>query len=148
MAEHLSQSEADALMAIEKHAVLGVTYRFPAKGERLSIPLLAADEKESFHVDINRRSLALYKCTFNGRARGNLILARLDLNGSPHRNPDGVEINCPHLHLYREGFGDKWAFPLPDGVFSDLANLTTVCQDFLIYFKVVSPPQIISDLLT
>lgn len=148
MAEHLSQSEADALMSIEKHAVLGVTYRFPAKGERLSIPLLAADEKENFHVDINRRSLALYKCTFNGRARGNLILARLDLNGSPHRNPDGVEINCPHLHLYREGFGDKWAFPLPDGVFSDLANLTTVCQDFLIYFKVVSPPQIISDLLT
>ncbi len=147
MAEHLSQSEADALMGMEKHAEVGATYRFPAKGERLSIPLLSADEKENFNVDVNRRSIALYKCTFNGRARGNVILARLDLNGSPHRNPNGEEIDCPHLHLYREGYGDKWAYSLPDGVFSDLANLKAVCQDFLTYFNVISPPQITSDLL-
>ncbi|MGO4440833.1 DUF6978 family protein [Rhizobium sp. RAF56] len=148
MAEYLSQSEANALLEMEKHAEAGASYRFPAKGERLSIPLLSADEKENFHVDVNRRSIALYKCTFNGRTRGNVILARLDLNGSPHRNPDGEEIDCPHLHLYREGHGDKWAYSLPDGVFSDLANLKAVCQDFLTYFRVVSQPQITSDLLT
>lgn len=147
MAEHLSQSEADALLGMGKHAEAGTTYHFPAKGERLSIPLLSADEKENFNVDVNRRSIALYKCTFNGRARGNVILARLDLNGAPHRNPDGEEIDCPHLHLYREGYGDKWAYPLPDGAFSDLANLKAVCQDFLTYFKVVSPPEITWDLL-
>ena len=94
MAEYLSQSEANALLEMEKHAEAGASYRFPAKGERLSIPLLSADEKENFHVDVNRRSIALYKCTFNGRTRGNVILARLDLNGSPHRNPDGEEIDC------------------------------------------------------
>ncbi|HEY7442131.1 MAG TPA: hypothetical protein VH701_06920 [Vicinamibacterales bacterium] len=27
--------------------------------------------------------------------------------GAPHRNPDDEEIPCPHLHLYREGYGDS-----------------------------------------
>jgi hypothetical protein len=36
-----------------------------------------------------------------------VVLVRLDLGGAPHRNPFDEEIGVPHLHLYREGFGDK-----------------------------------------
>lgn len=146
--ETLTQAEADELLAMPKNSEVRQTYRFPAKGERLSIPLLSVDEREAFHVDVNRRSIALYKCTFNGRARGNIILARLDLNGSPHRNPDGEEIDCPHLHLYREGYGDKWAYPVPVERFRNLSDLAVVCQDFMVFFNVVTPPTIALDLLS
>ncbi|WP_186393199.1 MULTISPECIES: hypothetical protein [unclassified Pannonibacter] len=146
--ESLTQDEADELLNMHKRTEVGSTYRFPAKGERLSIPLHSLDEREAFHVDVNRRSIALYKCTFNGRARGNIMLARLDLNGAPHRNPDGQEIGCPHLHLYREGYGDKWAFPIPSESFSDLSDLAEVLRDFMVYFKVIIPPTIALDLLS
>ncbi|MFW9280162.1 DUF6978 family protein [Glaesserella parasuis] len=26
-------------------------------------------------------------------------MVRLDIEGPPHRNPDGEEIICPHIHL-------------------------------------------------
>jgi hypothetical protein len=36
---------------------------------------------------------------------------RLDLDGPPHRNPDDQEIPCPHLHIYRAGYGDSGPSP-------------------------------------
>lgn len=44
--------------------------------------------------------------TFMLRARQIYSFARLDFN-SPHRNSDGLEMGVPHLHLYKEGYGDK-----------------------------------------
>ena len=61
------------------------------------------------------------------------ILVRLDVDGPPHENPDGSEVPCPHLHVYKERFGDKWAHALPPGVFSDTSNLTKTFLDFLGY---------------
>ncbi|KJU85379.1 prophage protein [Candidatus Magnetobacterium bavaricum] len=40
-----------------------------------------------------------------------IILLRLCFGGHPHRNPDDTEISSPHLHRYREGYADKWAYP-------------------------------------
>jgi Family of unknown function (DUF6978) len=51
--------------------------------------------------------------------RGVAIPARLDFRGAPHRNPDDEEIPCPHLHLYRESYGDRSLMPLPAEQFSD-----------------------------
>lgn len=146
--EALTQEEAEELFGMPKSAAAVHALSFPAKGERLSIALHSLDERENFHVDVNRRSIALYKCTYNGRARGNIILARLDLNGAPHRNPDGEEIECPHLHLYREGYGDKWAYPVPADRFPDLSDLAQVYKDFMVFFNVVAPPAILLDLLS
>jgi hypothetical protein len=145
--DNLLQAEADGLLAMDKVRTSDTVHAFPALGECLSVVLASSDDREQFHVDINRSRLVLNKCTFNGRARTTIVLARLDLNGAPHRNPDGEEIGCPHLHLYREGFGDKWAYPVP-GAFSDLSDLRRVCSDFLAYFNVTRPPIIARDLLT
>jgi hypothetical protein len=49
---------------------------------------------------------------------------RLDLDGPPHRNPDDEEIPWPHLHVYREGYGDKWASP------ARLKNIRTAQTSF------------------
>ncbi|MER3497987.1 MAG: hypothetical protein C4308_04815 [Chitinophagaceae bacterium] len=35
-------------------------------------------------------------------------------NGGRHTNPDGVLFEGPHVHLYREGYNDKFAFPVSE----------------------------------
>ena len=64
-------------------------------------------------LDIARGRINLKKATYQNRARRVVILARLDLGGPPHENPDGEEISFPHLHTYRAGYADKWAVPAP-----------------------------------
>jgi hypothetical protein len=76
------------------------------------------------------------------------VLVRLDFGGSPHRNPDGEEITCPHLHVYQEGFGDKWAVPIPQDKFSDCGNLRQTLDEFMRYCNIVIPPSIQWELFT
>jgi hypothetical protein len=33
------------------------------------------------------------------------------------------EIACPHLHIYRAGYGDKWAVPAPADKYPDVQDL-------------------------
>jgi hypothetical protein len=109
----LTQKEADRLLKIEKCCIDPTPYQFPIKGQTLRIPLRSKLGNEEFSLDLYRGMIAMGKHMFQTRARKTVILARLDLGGPPHRNPDGEEIDCPHLHLYREGYDDKWAYPLP-----------------------------------
>ncbi len=74
-----------------------------------------------------------------------VVLVRLDFGGAPHSNPDGVEMGSPHLHLYREGYGDKWAVPVPGDRFADRWRLL---DDFMRYCNVVEPPVIRRGLFT
>jgi hypothetical protein len=66
---------------------------------------------------------------------------RLDLDGPPHTNPDGQEIPCPHLHVYREGFGTKWALPLPTDYLEPPADLLSLCGAFMADCRIVDPPK-------
>ena len=38
---------------------------------------------------------------------------------APHPNPHGTEIPCPHIHIYREDYDDKCAYPTCDKVHLD-----------------------------
>lgn len=67
---------------------------------------------------------------------------RLDVDGAPHRNPDGSEITCPHLHIYREGYGDKWPIPAPADRYSDTRNLFSTFEAFMTHCNVTSTPNI------
>jgi hypothetical protein len=146
--EELTQEEADALLALEKKRATETRYRFPGSGGKLVAELVSMDEKERFHLDINRSSITLEKITFQNRARTVVILARLDLAGAPHRNPDDSELGCPHIHLYREGYGDKWAFEVPVDRFGDLEDRWRTLHDFTRFCNVVEPPLIERDLLS
>ena len=115
---NLTQEDADALLAMEKHKADDTAYEYPSLGGGIRVPLLSPDKRESFFLDITRSQIKLTKGTYQNRARSVAILARLDFGGAPHRNPDDEEIPCPHLHLYREGYGDRWAMPLPAARFS------------------------------
>lgn len=140
----LTQADADDLLRMPKKCVdLNTSYNFPAPGHKLVVPLLSHDEHEHFSLDIGRHSLVVTsKVSYQHRARHNVILARLDIDGNPHRNPDGAELPCPHLHLYRENYADKWAFPVPPDAFSNLGDLQTVLNEFMAFGTVTIPPKI------
>jgi hypothetical protein len=138
----LTQPEADALIAMEKHREDESTHNYPEPGGSISIPLVSADKRERFFLDVGRGRIDLSKVTYQNRARRVIVLARLDLGGPSHRNPDGTEVPCPHLHLYREGYGDRWATPAPSDRFRDTANAFRALEDFMRFCNVTWPPVI------
>lgn len=144
----LTQIDADALLASEKRRVDETQWDYPDFGGRIMVPLVSTDRRESFLLDLRRARIDLAKCTYQNRGRQVVILARLDLGGAPHRNPDGQEIASPHLHLYREGFGDKWAVPVPSDHFSSLGDTWLTLEDFMRFCNIVEPPFIRRGLFT
>ena len=141
MSIFLTQREADNLIEMEKFYNGDIRYEYPVLGGRLNIPLESFDKKENFSVDITRGYISLSKNTFQTRTRKTIILLRVDIGGPIHRNPDGTEIQCPHIHIYREGWLDKWAEPLPD-FFKDANDSFRVLDNFMDYCKVMVKPKI------
>ena len=138
----LTQSEADALMSMAKYLVKPGEIRFPLAGDSLQLELRSEDEREAFLIDVNRRGkIKFTKCTYQERYEVVEILVRVDIDGPPHENPDGLFVPCPHVHVYREGFGDKWAQPLPKS-FTKPTDLVVVLRDFLKYCNVATVPEV------
>jgi hypothetical protein len=139
---NLTQDEADKLMAMEKCAVDEKNWLFPPPGEGVAIPLTSLDRRENFVLDVTRAQIKLTKATYQNRARAVIILMRLDLGGPPHRTPDGVEIPCPDLHIYREGYGDRWAIPAPTATYTDTLDLFSTFEAFMQQCNINAPPRI------
>ena len=144
----LTQAEADALIALEKRRVgeEGVALSRPRWSNHDS--LVSTNRREPFLLDLRRTRIDLAKNTYQNRGRQIVVLVRLDLGARPHRNPDGQEIGSPHLHVYREGFGDKWAYPPPTDRFADLSDAWRTLEDFMQFCNVVDPPDIRPGLFT
>ena len=142
----LSQSEADALFAMEKHRVDETRHQFPTLGGSIEIPLISINKRENFLLDLTRGRINLKKVTYQNRARTVVTLARLDIEGPPHENPDGQEIPCPHLHTYREGFADKWAIPAPVIRFPRTSDRWGSLVDFMQFCRITQTPLIERDL--
>src|SRR4051812_17302768 len=77
----LTQAEADALLALEKHRIDATPYDYPGLGGSVRIPLTSPDKRESFMLDIGRGQINLKKGKYQNRARSVVILARLDFGG-------------------------------------------------------------------
>lgn len=149
MAEsNLTQADADALIAMEKHRVTDTRHAFPIHGESLTVPLQSPDKREHFLLDLSRARIDLKKVKMQNRGRQVVVLVRLDLGGAPHRNPDGTEVPAPHLHIYREGYGDKWAIAVPADRFRDTGDLWVTLEDFWQFCNVTQPPYVDPGLFT
>ncbi len=138
---NLGQAEADALMYMEKHYVDGKLLKYPGQGQELEIPLVSADKRESFILDVSRGNINLSKVKYQERARQVEALVRLELGGPPHRNPDDSEIGVPHIHIYKEGFGDKWAYEVPLDRFPRLSDIYGTLDDFMAYCNITQTPK-------
>jgi hypothetical protein len=75
---NLTQADADVLLAMEKHKLEDTPYEYPSLGGGVRIPLQSPDKRELFFLDITRSQVVLTKGTYQNRARGVAILARLD----------------------------------------------------------------------
>ena len=138
----LAQAKIDALLSIPKGLVSPTPIAFPPAGQAIQLAAKSTDGREDFVIDVNRRGkIKLTRCTYQERYATVEILLRLDIDGPPHTNPDGQTLPCPHLHVYREGEGDKWARPLPSD-FTDTADLVTTLQQFLAYCGIAPIPVI------
>ena len=94
---------------------------FPVQGTILPLNGVGMSTRIDYIVDINRKYYSLKRITFHQRVFTNISLLRLDLvDSKPHRNPDGTKISGTHLHVYREGFGDTWAYELDDPALNSL----------------------------
>ena len=136
------QSEADRLLNLNKFSIDSEPHEFPDLGGKIQIPLQCRHRRESFFLDISRKRIAL-TTTFQIRARQTIVLARLDF-GARHRNPDGAEVGIPHLHLYREGYADQYAYELT-GDLAILKNPKDSWQslmDFMQFCSIVKKPVI------
>ena len=143
MAEiEITQEEADRLISLDKRYVEDKDLLFPRPGERLCIPLVSLDKRESFQIDVTRASIKLTKAPYQNRPRTAIILMSLDLDGPPHRNPDGEEIPCPHLHVSKAGYGDKISLPAPVDRYPTPDDLLTTSFAFMEHCKVTEKPRI------
>ena len=138
----LTQGEADTLIAMDKHRVDAKRWDYPGYGEKIAIPLVSTDRRERFFLDLHRSRIDVAKGTYQNRGRQSVILVRLDFGNKRHRNPDHRWIGSPHLHLYREGHGDQWAYPVPSDQFTDLTDAWQTLQDFMQFCNIVDPPVI------
>lgn len=50
--------------------------------------------------------------------------------------------------MYREGYGDKWALPVPVDRFGNLADVWQTLSDFMGFCNITQPPRIQQGLFT
>lgn len=138
----LIQAEADSLISMTKHFVRPPASITIPPGVDDTYELAALDDRERFLLDIWRGTLRLTKLKFQNRVRTVVVLVRLDVDGAPHTNPDGQRLSGTHLHLFREGYEDRWAYPVDTKTFSLLSDPSTTFQDFCAFCSIESPPPV------
>lgn len=142
----ITQELADYLLKTEKK-IIESEIIFPIQGENIILNSVCINNnQEKLLIDINRKgTLKLTRSTYQGRYQTNIILLRIDIDTKPHRNPDNTIISPTHIHIYREGYGDKWAYPLENyECFLDINknNLVEVFVKFCEFCNITEIPRI------
>lgn len=130
----LTELDVKRLINIPKYQQEEKRYTYSIVGE-IEIPLISADKKEEFVLDVWKGKIVL-KTKYQTRVYKTIVLVRLDLNGPPHRNPDGKEVGGTHIHIYQEGYGDKWAYPFDIQYFPNINDLWETLYDFMKYCNI------------
>ena len=131
----LTQTEANSLITMRKTFLHHTTISIPP-GTDQTHELIGDDKREQFFLDLWRATIRLSKLRYQTRGRQVIVLVRLDIDSSPHTNPDDTSIGRSHIHLYHEGYEDKWAFPLGPNDFRDSNDLWKLFEDFCVYCNI------------
>ncbi len=135
----LTQAEADALIAMQKRFITPRPISLPP-GVDETHELIGEDKRERFLLDLWRGTMRLSKYKMQTRGRIIVVLVRLDINGAPHTNPDGQILDGTHLHIYREGFDDRWASPIDPELFRDVEDTGIAFKDFCRFCNIEEIP--------
>ena len=123
---------ADAYLAARKNKATATDCRLTAViPHSVSVPLIVPGiAGVAFSLNVTQKRIVLkltcqLRCTTEA-----VVLARLGF-ASPHRNPDGTAVGVSHLHIYREGYGDKFAYEVPPGMLKNPDDPRQELFDFL-----------------
>ena len=142
--EELTENEVKRLIDLGKNRVNDEEHRFPDGGETLEIPLISLDERENFLLSVTVGRIDLSKSNNQLRLKPeNIPLVRIDVGNTIHKNPDGTIITGPHIHIYKEGYGLKFAYPLEKYLRTNPEDTYQVLCDFMNYCSIVKKPVII-----
>ncbi|MFD0712175.1 DUF6978 family protein [Paenibacillus sp. GCM10027626] len=142
----MTDFEARRLLNAIKELVSTRPIVFPLVQTHTTLEAISTQTNDKFLIDVQRKTLNVKKCTYQTRYKKSINLLRIDIEGPPHPNPDGTEVPCPHIHIYREGYDDKWAFPLSSKINTDQTDLVQVLIDFLEYNNIINIPNVISQI--
>jgi len=136
----LTDSEVQHLIRLPKRFTDIAQVIIPQSGEfEHRSDLAAIGGRDTFILDISRAAIRMTRCKSQTRYARNIILIRVDLDGSPHENPDGTDVGRSHVHIYRAGWDDKWAYPLSEYKgFASCSTLVELVRSFCRYCGVTS----------
>ena len=127
----LSQNEAIDLINTNKVVKDPTAHSFPAPGGEIILKLESEDQRSIFSLTLGRNKFELavaYSIHHMFKKSGNIPIIRLDIDGRNHKNPDAtpsltflapfrnIKVGKRHMHIYVEGFGLTWAFPVQDSI--------------------------------
>lgn len=139
----LTNAEAKFLIELEKIATdRRIDIPVDSKKEHLNLARAEEPNDNIMRIYIKRGKRNINKCSFNVVYNKSIILLRLDIEpGRIHQNPDGQDVTNPHLHIYREGYDDRYAIPAPES-FVDMGNLAQALYDLLGYSNVINRDEV------
>lgn len=139
----LTDAEARILIELEKVATdKRIDIPVGAKKEHLNLARTEEPNDNIMRIYIKRGKRNINKCSFNVVYNKSITLLRLDIEpGRLHQNPDGRDVPNPHLHIYRDGYDDRYAIPAPE-CFTDTSNLAQSLYDLLGYSKVINRDEV------
>jgi len=100
-----------------------------------SYNIISEDSKTKFILNVDRRSkIELKKMKLQNRCTNlNELLVRVEIDAPPHTNPDLTITSRNHIHIYRDGYGLKWAYNLENlnnKYFKNITDFLNVFTDF------------------
>lgn len=147
----LTNEEFNKLLQLEK---IFTTQKIilPTIGTVDSFELTDVNNRIPFLLDIDRRGkIELSKYKIQNRYAVTEVLVRIDIDSPPHINPDGTKLSRNHIHIYREGFGDRWAYELKDlkdtNLFQNICTFRNVFNDFCKYCNISLDNKEIQDVI-
>lgn len=102
--------------------------------------ITSTDKKEKFLLDYKKWNISC-KYTYNKRWRNDMVLFRYDI-WVPHTNPDWVRLNWPHIHIFKEWFSMKYAYPASDFWILDTDTIENVLLKIFKQRNIVNTPTI------
>lgn len=144
----LTQDEADTLRVIEKYLIDPESVLIPPP-QKTCIHDIRYRKDGQYYGNMK---LSTFRSQKNSRKVSYRIiydayntLVRIDTqDATSHRNPDGKIIippYQPHIHIYTEGYKDKFAYPLPSS-FGNADDIIQLFMEFLSYSNVLNTDKI------
>ena len=135
---NLSNDVYQQLMQMPK-IFIGPRFQLPMDDETLTYTLQAVNSLETFSLRVERKTIfELRRSKFNTSFTREPIF-RLEVEGRPHINPDGEKIGRNHVHVYKEGYGLSWTYPLEtfsETLFKNPDEFNSLFADFCEYCNI------------